>query len=117
MTFSFPGKATMVIAIKGHNNDGPGGIIGSFSDGLVTDGTWKCERNVSDDWNMEKFDDSTWSYAVAEETSDGKLWNSFPSGISTNAKRIWSGSYEDEYVDVYCRKKIGMYKKFFSKVN
>lgn len=106
-TYTIPGATFSIIAIQGHNYQSLGGIIGNFSDGLLTDDTWKCTRNFSANWYLATFDDCAWPSAVALEVANSSKWYKTPIGISMDAKWIWSGSYDDEFVDVYCRKKIG----------
>ena len=106
-TYFISTVSPVVIAIQGYNNGGGGGIIGSFSDGSVTDSSWKCTRNVSKDWNMTNFDDSSWPNAQVLNLQIFP-WRYYPfDGISKSAQWIWSGSFTDDYVTVYCRKKIG----------
>ena len=40
-TLTIP-STTSVLAIQCHNKNGPFGIIGSTTDGVMTDATWKC---------------------------------------------------------------------------
>ena len=106
-TYTIPTTSPTVIAIKGYNFYGLGGFIGNFSDGSVTDSSWKCARNVSDDWYKTNFNDSSWPKAQATNFNRS-LWGLSPAaGISESAQWIWSGSFSDKYVTVYCRKKIG----------
>ncbi len=57
-----------VIAIKGRNVDGPGGLCGQlaieYEDGtreeLVTDKTWRFSRQEAEGWTGLEFDDSQW---------------------------------------------------------
>ena len=106
-TYKIQTALPVVIAVRGYNYNGPGGIVGSFSDGSVTDSSWKCTRSVDDDWYMTNFNDSSWPNAYITNLTTF-TWQKYPfNGISKSAQWIWSGSFTDEYVTVYCRKKIG----------
>lgn len=63
--FSFPSE-TKVIAVSVYNlPGGVGGFIGVFSNGVVTDSTWKCkETNDSENgWQETNYTDSAWPFA------------------------------------------------------
>ena len=102
-------ETTKVIAAKINDYDNVvGGFLGSFSDGSVTDSSWKCTRNYSDEWKLSTFDDSAWPAAVATRGQGDRTWGTQPQ-IANNAKWIWAGSYEtvNPTVTVYCRKRLG----------
>lgn len=47
------------------------GMIGGFSDGLVTSRDWKCaDTVVSDEWRLPGYNDSSWLYAKVVHTDD-----------------------------------------------
>ena len=101
-------KVTKVIAVKILDHNHYGYLAGSFSDGNVTDSSWKCTEDYYDKWNFPTFDDSTWPAATA---SEGIVINSFLSKIANNARKIWAGTYFRKITSpltVYCRKKLGM---------
>ena len=85
-----------------------GGLIGNFSNGAVTDSSWKCTRDLSDGWTLPTFDDSTWPDAIATKGQGDKIWGVLPT-IARNAKWIWIGPYETvkPSVTVYSRKRLG----------
>ena len=90
-------SGTKVVAIHAKDHGGPEGILGSFSNGQVTDATWKCHSSpVPSEWASADFDDSCWPAAV-EHPRGKKIHN-----IADDAKWIWT---KDNYVDneVYCR--------------
>ena len=93
-------NGTKVVAI--HAKDihwGVAGILGSFSNGQVTDATWKCHSSpVPSEWASADFDDSSWPAAVEYQWI--KIQN-----ITDDAKWIWT---KDNNVDdeVYCRVRL-----------
>ena len=110
-------ETTTVIAVKINDyHSVVGGFLGSFSDGSVTDSSWKCTRAYSKSWNLASFDDSDWPAAVATRGQGDRIWGTQPN-IAKNAKWIWAGSYETKNptVTVYCRKKLGKLRTAFSR--
>ena len=100
---------TKLIAVKTYDFDTYGGLIGSFSDGVVTDGTWKCTREYRAGWETLNFDDRNWPFATATRgQGDPGAWANVPK-IASNAKWIWAGSYSDTKVTAYCRKELSKY--------
>lgn len=92
---------TQVIAIIVKRMNGRRAFIGSFSNSLVTDESWKCTNEEKSPgfndttWTFSGFDDTNWSYATVLSGSgrNSKLH-------SQNAKWIWTDGNEKE---VYCR--------------
>lgn len=104
--FFIPSKP-QVIAITVERINGRRGFIGSFSDYLVTNESWKCSNEGKSPgfndttWTFPGFSDTHWSYA---KNLPGQNENSkIPLGISQKAKWIWSDGNENE---VYCRVKL-----------
>ena len=95
---------TSVVAVHIHNNGGLGGLLGSFSDGRVTDGSWKCTREFSEDWKSPSFDDSNWP-AAATRDQDNPEWAKMTK-VASSAKWIFAGSFSDDQISVYCRTRI-----------
>ena len=55
--FVIPGN-TKVIAVEATNlGFPPPGILGSSSNGLVTNSSWKCSEQLNLEWNSPDFDD------------------------------------------------------------
>ena len=101
--FALPGD-TKVVTIKGDNAGGPGGILASFSNGVVTDGTWQCadmilcattdcENSVT--WQGAK------TYGV---NTNHPTWNTRPY-IDSTAQWIWVDN--NEATRVWCKKRFG----------
>ena len=110
-------QTTFVLAVKIYDYGVVGGLLGSFSDGSVTDSSWKCTRTYSESWNLPLFDDSAWPAAVATRGQGDSIWGTQPS-IAKNAKWIWAGAYETKSpsVTVYCRKQLSKNLYLFSNI-
>lgn len=98
---------TKVIAVMIIDYGVIGGLLGSFSDGRVTDSSWKCTRNYFNQWQLATFDDRAWPAAEASREQGDVNWGIHPN-IASNAKWIWAGRYVSAYKNtiVYCRKKL-----------
>ena len=106
ITVTIPGNVS-VIAVKIVNTGGAGGLLGNFSDGSVTDDSWKCSSiTPPDQWTLSTFDDSSWPSALATKVHDEQ---EVTPKITNKAKWIWIGTtyYSDLSITVYCRKKLG----------
>ena len=94
-------SGTKVVAIHAKDHRGPEGILGSFSNGQVTDAIWKCRSSpVPIEWASADFDDSSWPAAV-EYTWSNKIQN-----ITDDAKGIWSKDKTNKSSEVYCRVRL-----------
>ena len=100
-------KTAKLIAVKVISPGNPGGFIGSLSDGIVTDSSWKCSRTYSDHWNSLNFSDYFWLPAI-DTTKQGEAWPIMPN-ISINAKWIWADKSYYGQDPVYFRKEIGTF--------
>ena len=101
-TYYVPGN-TRVLSVAGKDHDGGyRGILGSTSNGQVTNETWKCNSNFSSGWNSPYFDDQDWPFAREIAHHGDKRWGKIP-GIAETAKWIWANNNEDT---VYCRLKL-----------
>ena len=101
-TYHVPGN-TRVLSVAGEDYGGGYlGILGSTSNGLVTDGTWKCISNFSNGWNSPDFDDQDWPFARVIAKHGAKPWREIR-GIAQTAKWIWANNSERT---VYCRLKL-----------
>ncbi len=109
LTVTVPAN-TKVIAVKITDVGIVGGLLGSFSDGSVTDETWKCTRTVPQHtcWEKPDFDDSAWPAALATEIHGAEPWGWRPL-ISHSAKWLWNLQYPTIGASstVYCRKRLG----------
>ena len=96
-----PGN-TRVISVSGIDIKGHFGILGSFSNGMVTNESWKCEDDEHRGWNSPDFDDSNWPTAVEVATHGDGPWYNI-TGIALNAKWIWTAGNPNK---VYCRLRL-----------
>ena len=93
-------SGTKVVAIHAKDHGGPEGILGSFSNGQVTDATWKCRSSpFPSEWASADFDDSLWPAAV-EVARDWKI-----KSIADDAKWIWAEISNTDN-EVYCRMRL-----------
>ena len=99
--FILPGD-TKVVTIKGDNTGGPGGILASFSNGVVTDGTWECADMSSCTTECEN--SVTWQGAKTYGINGEKPWNTRPY-IDSTAQWIWVDN--NKATRVWCEKTFG----------
>ncbi|CAB4007984.1 Hypothetical predicted protein, partial [Paramuricea clavata] len=101
---------TKNVTIKVYNDGGKGAILASFSNKVVTDGSWECavmDRCISSD--CESFVATKWSNAIAYgfniEDSDRKSLEKI-NEIKSTAQWIWvkNGEAEREW----CRKRFAV---------
>lgn len=97
-TFHMPGD-TRVISVKGKDWGSQFGILGSFSNGLVTNESWKCSSVLYSGWNSPDFNDQLWPFAKVVGNHGDSPWG-FIASIAQTAKWIWTAG---QYDDVYCR--------------
>ena len=102
-------RGTKVVAIHAKDHGGKAGILGSFSNGQVTDPTWKCHSSpVPSEWASADFNDSSWPAAVKHADHDSTTWKKKIQNISDAAKWIWT-TYTDNTKngsEVYCRVRL-----------
>ena len=96
-----PGNAR-VISVKGIDKGHFFGILGSFSNGMVTDESWKCDTVKYPKWHSPDFDDSNWPAAV-EVSKHGDAPLGKITGIASTAKWIWTAGQPD---NVYWRLRL-----------
>ena len=99
--YVIPGN-TRVISVSGIDKGFQYGILGSFSNGMVTNASWKCEDGEYPGWNSPDFDDSSWPAAVEIATHAAGPWHTL-TGIASTAKWIWTAGNPDK---VYCRLRL-----------
>ena len=88
-------RFTKVVSIKGMSASLDSGILGSLSNGLVTNESWKCSLHWFPGWSSPDFDDSPWSAAVVV-AEYGNI-----TGIDPAAKWIWTNPRG--FDEAYCR--------------
>ena len=98
-TYLVPGN-TRVLSVAGEDyGDGYFGILGSTSNGQVTNETWKCSSVLSSGWNSPDFDDQSWSLAKVIGNHGDSPWGTL-NGIAVTAKWIWGDTNSNTS---YCR--------------
>lgn len=97
--FVIPGN-TRVISVTAKAWGFKHGILGSFSNGLVTNESWKCTKDLYPGWNTPEFDDGNWPAAVVLGKHGVTPWGNI-AGISTSAKWIWTAG--PGFDTIYCR--------------
>ena len=96
-----PGN-TRVLSVIGTDVGGGFGILGSTTNGLLTNESWKCTGVLYPGWNSPDFDDQNWPSArVFGVNSADSPWGKMISGIETTAKWIWAADHNNGVV--YCR--------------
>lgn len=81
--FSFPSK-TKVIAV--YVTNGPvwrGEFIGVFSNGVLTDSSWKCKEtdNPENGWEQGNFNDDAWPHAYIRVNNSGPTIYGIPTNV------------------------------------
>ncbi|XP_020624694.1 uncharacterized protein LOC110062175 [Orbicella faveolata] len=97
--FVIPGN-TKIIAVEAKSSHYHPGILGSFSNGLVTNSNWKCSERSHLRWNSPDFDDSSWP-AAWEVQRHGDGPGGYIAGIDRTAKWIWT--FRQRLGSCYCR--------------
>ena len=97
-TYFVPGN-TRVLSEAGKDYGGYLGILGSTSNGQVTNETWKCSSVLSSGWNSPDFDDQSWPLAKVIANHGRSPWNTL-NGIAVTAKWIWENTNSNT---TYCR--------------
>ncbi|KAL9951433.1 hypothetical protein ACROYT_G044092 [Oculina patagonica] len=93
--------STQVVAIETESSKRPS-IIGSFSDGVVTDSNWKCTSNTFLRWELPEFDDASWKQPkILEESDDGATVSKQIVGPLPQAK--WIVPSEGGVQIMFCR--------------
>lgn len=95
-------RNTMVMAVKCKNNYGPGGLLASFSNGIVSNRHWKCGNSEISCTDID-FDDSVWKDAreIMSIQYDLEKKSAFP----PEAKWIWvdGDNHHVEFQEICCR--------------
>ena len=100
--YVIPGN-TRVISVSGIDKGYQYGILGSFSNGMVTNSSWKCENEEYPGWKSPDFDDSSWPVAEEVANHGDEPWGKRPR-IASTAKWIWTAENADD--KVYCRLRL-----------
>lgn len=95
---------TKVVGIECDDVGVVGGILASFSTGMVTDDTWQCSSRFSPSWASFSFA-GNWPSAHKIGKHGMSPWNTI-SEISSNAQWIWTPGWHGQDTKVFCRKVI-----------
>ena len=99
--YVIPGN-TKVISVSGIDKGDNFGMLGSLSNGMITNANWKCEDREYPRWKYPDFDDSDWPAAKEVANHGDKPWRII-TGIASTAKWIWTA---DDTDNVYCRLRL-----------
>ena len=101
--FNLPAD-TKDVTIKGNNSESVGGILASFSNGVVTDGTWQC-ADMSLCTTTKCENSVTWQDAETYGVNaNHKIWRT-RSNIDSTAQWIWVVNRLAKRV--WCKKTFG----------
>ena len=105
--FNLPGN-TKDVTIKGNNSVNVGGILGSFSNGVLTDGMWQCADTSS--CTTTKCENSvTWQDAKTYGVNAHHPTYATIPNIDSTAQWIW---VENVFATrVWCKKTFGKFIK------
>jgi hypothetical protein len=101
-------KQPAVLAVACEDLHVVGGILVSGSNGLRTDGSWRCTNTYRWGWNKVVFDDSAWTPAYEIGANGMQPWGARYPNIAADAKWIWTAkdTWQGKDRMVYCRKTI-----------
>lgn len=78
-------------------------VIGSFSDGIVTNSSWKCTSGTELNWQRPGLNDSLWKSAVEHCGSNKESDEGYKKyGVRSHGAR-WITSADDGQQNMYCR--------------
>ena len=104
------GSQVVALAVSCHNKKSKPWIMGSVSNGLVTDTRWKCTSLPEDavinslTWTTPLFDDTHWAQAVTNISNRGESpWGKVPD-ISDDA--FWISTAEEDSTRLFCRRRL-----------
>jgi len=105
--FSFPSETKVITVFVYNRPNGFGGFLGVFSNGAVTDSSWKCKESFikpDDGWEQTNFTDNTWPNAFVRHDNSGRHSSNRVFGIPNDVHWI---SAENHYATRFiCRRRI-----------
>jgi len=101
-------KQPTVLAVACQDLLSVGGIHVSGSNGLRTDGSWRCSNTYRAGWNLAGFDESGWTPAYEIGANGMEPWSTRFPNIAADAKWIWTAkdTWYGRDIMVYCRKTL-----------
>ncbi|KAL9980686.1 hypothetical protein ACROYT_G009304 [Oculina patagonica] len=100
-------RNTKIIAVSVINGPGwIGGFLGVFSNGVVTDSSWKCKETSSPEngWEQANFDDDGWRYAYIRQNNSGLSVSIRVDGIPPNVH--WISPANNYATRIICRRRF-----------
>ena len=103
--FTLPGD-TKVVTIKAYNPGYVGGILASFSNGVVTDGTWRCaDMSLCITTECENFVAWQGAKTYGINGKNPPPWKRKLNDIDSTAQWVW---VDDKFARrVWCKKTFG----------
>ena len=98
-----------ILAVRFRNFNSKPWILGSFSNGMITDPRWKCFSFPKDEhfngnpWTKLEFNDNHWAKAVAGFSNQGESPVGKVMGINDDA--LWISTAEDN-PRLFCRRNL-----------
>ena len=97
---------TQVVTIKVHKARGwGGGILASFSNNIVTDGSWHCTDSSS--CSFADCSSLQWEASTAGKNEHSSTWGK-PPEIASSAQWIWISN--SSALKVWCKRTFGRFK-------
>ena len=87
--------------------NGFGGFLGVFSNGVVTDSSWKCKESFikpDDGWEQANFTDNLWPNAFVRHDNSGLHSSTRVTGIPKGVH--WISAENHEATRFICRRRI-----------
>ena len=94
---------TKIIAVSVYNEPGFfGGFLGVFSNGVVTDRSWKCieTNNPENGWEQTSFNDDAWPHAYMSSN------NSVVRAYGVPSNNYWIHPANDGAIRFFCRRRF-----------
>ena len=94
---------TKIIAVSVYNElEWPGGFLGVFSNGVVTDRSWKCleTNNPGNGWEQTSFNDDAWPQAYMSYN------NSEIRAYGIPASTYWIHPANNRAIKFFCRRRF-----------
>ncbi|KAJ7365433.1 hypothetical protein OS493_005540 [Desmophyllum pertusum] len=101
---------TEVLAVRCRNYRHKPWILGSVSNGLVTDTRWKCtslqehlkKNNLF--WRNPYFDDSQWAQAIAKfSNQEANPWGKV---LGIRDEALWISTADENHTRLFCRRRL-----------
>jgi len=104
---SFPSETNVIAVLVYNGPNGFGGFLGVFSNGVVTDSSWKCnETSITPDdgWEQTNFPDNAWPNAFVRHDNSGRGPSTHVFGIPKNVH--WISAEKHDATRFICRRRL-----------